>query len=80
MSQKRKATTDRPGKKKKKIHETFDEEEIIQGTQDEEKPIEAGIIEKIRLDNFMCHKCLEIDFHHCINVINGENGSKYILN
>eukprot|EP01080_Neovahlkampfia_damariscottae_P007884 gene7884-12353_t len=71
---KRKATTDRVGKKKKVIHENLEEEEIIQGTQ-EEKEVEAGIIQKIRLDNFMCHKCLEIDFHNCINIINGENGS-----
>ena len=79
MSEKKRKneTAKKTSKKKKTIHETFDEEEIIQGTpEEEEKEVEAGIIQKIRLDNFMCHKCLEIDFHNCINIINGENGSK----
>ncbi|KAM3281888.1 structural maintenance of chromosomes protein 6B [Capsicum chacoense] len=39
------------------------------------KSIQAGIISKIRLDNFMCHSNLEIDFGDWVNFITGQNGS-----
>ncbi len=41
----------------------------------ESQEMEAGIIEKIRLDNFMCHKSLEVEFCNNVNIITGENGS-----
>lgn len=39
------------------------------------KSLQAGIISKIRLENFMCHSNLEIDFGDCVNFITGQNGS-----
>ena len=35
----------------------------------------AGIIERLELENFMCHKHLLIDFSPHVNFIVGENGS-----
>ncbi|EKX48766.1 Smc6/Rad18 DNA repair protein, partial [Guillardia theta CCMP2712] len=32
-------------------------------------------IRRIRLDNFMCHNKLTVDFHKYINIINGQNGT-----
>ncbi|XP_073129869.1 structural maintenance of chromosomes protein 6B isoform X2 [Henckelia pumila] len=37
--------------------------------------LQAGIISKIRLENFMCHSNLEIDFGDWVNFITGQNGS-----
>lgn len=39
------------------------------------KRLEAGIISKIRLENFMCHSSLEIEFGDMVNFITGQNGS-----
>ncbi|KAK4716887.1 hypothetical protein R3W88_015225 [Solanum pinnatisectum] len=39
------------------------------------KRLQAGIISKIRLENFMCHSNLEIDFGDWVNFITGQNGS-----
>lgn len=36
----------------------------------------SGTINRIRLENFMCHSKLEIDFGDCVNFITGQNGSK----
>ncbi|KAF9602404.1 hypothetical protein IFM89_027533 [Coptis chinensis] len=35
----------------------------------------SGIITKIRLENFMCHSSLEIEFGEWVNFITGQNGS-----
>ncbi|XP_077235428.1 P-loop containing nucleoside triphosphate hydrolases superfamily protein isoform X2 [Tasmannia lanceolata] len=35
----------------------------------------AGIISRIRLENFMCHSSLQIDFGEWVNFITGQNGS-----
>lgn len=35
----------------------------------------AGIISRIRLENFMCHSCLQIDLGDRVNFITGQNGS-----
>ncbi|XP_073004017.1 structural maintenance of chromosomes protein 6B-like isoform X3 [Typha latifolia] len=35
----------------------------------------AGIISKIRLENFMCHSSLQIEFGDWVNFITGQNGS-----
>ncbi|XAR56052.1 hypothetical protein NMG60_11036347 [Bertholletia excelsa] len=35
----------------------------------------AGIIAKIRLENFMCHSNLEIEFGDYVNFVTGQNGS-----
>ncbi|XP_074567788.1 structural maintenance of chromosomes protein 6B-like [Curcuma longa] len=35
----------------------------------------AGIISRIRLENFMCHSSLEIEFGDWVNFITGQNGS-----
>ncbi|KZV51907.1 structural maintenance of chromosomes protein 6B-like [Dorcoceras hygrometricum] len=37
--------------------------------------LQAGIISKIRLENFMCHSNLEIEFGDLVNFITGQNGS-----
>ncbi|RUS16430.1 hypothetical protein BC937DRAFT_91201 [Endogone sp. FLAS-F59071] len=44
-----------------------------QGTHGE--PAESGVIEKIVLTNFMCHKYLEVRFGPKLNFIIGHNGS-----
>ena len=41
----------------------------------EGKPPEAGVIKKIYLENFMCHKKLSVSLCRNINFINGQNGS-----
>lgn len=40
-----------------------------------ERP-KAGIVKKIRLENFMCHNNLEIELGDRVNFITGQNGSK----
>ncbi|KAL8539574.1 hypothetical protein ACS0TY_001254 [Phlomoides rotata] len=37
--------------------------------------LQAGIIARIRLENFMCHSNHEIEFGDCVNFITGQNGS-----
>ncbi|KAK6155881.1 hypothetical protein DH2020_010129 [Rehmannia glutinosa] len=37
--------------------------------------MQAGIISRIRLENFMCHSNLEIEFGDWVNFITGQNGS-----
>ena len=39
------------------------------------KPPEAGIIVKVYVENFMCHKKMSVDLCNNINFINGQNGS-----
>lgn len=34
-----------------------------------------GILEWIRLENFMCHRCFEVSFGPNVNIISGPNGS-----
>lgn len=41
-----------------------------------QEPAEAGVIEKIVLSNFMCHKYLEVRFGPKLNFIIGHNGSE----
>ncbi|KAJ0793940.1 putative structural maintenance of chromosomes protein [Helianthus annuus] len=38
-------------------------------------PLRAGIISKIRVENFMCHSHMEIDMGDRVNFITGQNGS-----
>ncbi|CAL9752443.1 unnamed protein product [Musa acuminata subsp. burmannicoides] len=35
----------------------------------------AGVVSRIRLENFMCHSSLEIEFGDWVNFITGQNGS-----
>ncbi|EFC43370.1 predicted protein, partial [Naegleria gruberi] len=35
----------------------------------------AGIIEEIKLKNFMCHPNFKVEFHDRTTIIHGENGS-----
>ena len=37
--------------------------------------LEAGIIKKLRLENFMCHSNHETQFGSNVNLITGQNGS-----
>lgn len=37
--------------------------------------ISAGTIRRIKLENFMCHSNLEIEFGDYVNFITGQNGS-----
>jgi hypothetical protein len=39
------------------------------------KPPEAGIIVKVYVENFMCHKKMSIPLCHNVNFIHGQNGS-----
>ncbi|KAJ4911743.1 Structural maintenance of chromosomes protein 6A [Raphanus sativus] len=39
------------------------------------QPSSSGTIQKIRLENFMCHSNLEIEFGEWVNFITGQNGS-----
>ena len=39
----------------------------------------SGKILRIRLENFMCHSNLEIEFGDWVNFITGQNGSKYLF-
>lgn len=41
---------------------------------------DAGIIERIVLENFMCHKHLDVAFGNNINFIVGVNGSMILTN
>jgi len=58
----------RKKKKTSKSKKTTDEE-------DDGKNIEAGVIEELRLKNFMCHPSLKVEFHDRTTVITGQNGS-----
>ncbi|KAK6523964.1 Structural maintenance of chromosomes protein 6 [Arthrobotrys megalospora] len=44
-------------------------------TPRENEPADYGTIELIRLENFMCHSCLEIKFGPFMNFVVGQNGS-----
>lgn len=39
------------------------------------QPAEAGIIHKVFVSNFMCHRALTIDLCWNVNFIHGQNGS-----
>ncbi|KAL9181634.1 hypothetical protein ACHAXT_010439 [Thalassiosira profunda] len=39
------------------------------------KPAEAGIISKVYVENFMCHRKLSVDLCRNVNFIHGQNGS-----
>ena len=39
------------------------------------KPAEAGIIKRVYVENFMCHRKLTIDLCRNVNFIHGQNGS-----
>ncbi len=40
---------------------------------------EVGIVEKVVLQHFMCHKYLEMNFGSNVNFIIGRNGSKFCV-
>lgn len=54
-----------------------DEEDDVEGeTKDgSSQSNRAGIIRKIEVENFMCHRKLTLNFSRHINFINGQNGS-----
>ena len=37
---------------------------------------QVGVIEKVTVQNFLCHRFLEIAFGLNVNFVNGANGSK----
>ncbi|KAK9075200.1 hypothetical protein SSX86_003521 [Deinandra increscens subsp. villosa] len=41
----------------------------------QDRALQAGIITKIRVENFMCHSHMEIDMGDRVNFITGQNGS-----
>ena len=57
-------------KSTKKRKEKNNNEEAQDG-----KNLEAGIIEEIKLKNFMCHPNFRVEFHDRTTIIHGENGS-----
>jgi len=69
--------------KKRREPERYDEEEEQEEAahfgNERDAEAEAGIIEKIRLENFMCHRHLELSFGPNINFIVGVNGSKFLI-
>ncbi|KAJ9546237.1 hypothetical protein OSB04_025944 [Centaurea solstitialis] len=40
-----------------------------------DRALQAGVITKVRLENFMCHSHMEIDLGDRVNFITGQNGS-----
>ena len=42
-----------------------------------QKEAEVGIIDKVSLVNFMCHRKLDVSLNPNVNFILGRNGSKY---
>ena len=42
------------------------------------KPAEAGVIQKIHVENFMCHRKLTVDLCRNVNFIHGQNGKYYL--
>ena len=38
------------------------------------KPPEAGVIQRIYVENFMCHRKLKVDLCRNVNFIHGQNG------
>jgi predicted ATP-binding protein involved in virulence len=53
--------------------------EELEYSEDSSSQAEVGVIEKIVLQNFMCHKHFEIQFGLNTNFITGRNGSKCLL-
>ncbi|KAL0317659.1 UNVERIFIED_CONTAM: Structural maintenance of chromosomes protein 6A [Sesamum angustifolium] len=41
--------------------------------------LQAGIISRIRLENFMCHSNLEIELGDWVNFVTGQNGSGFSI-
>lgn len=41
-------------------------------------PPMAGIITRIRVENFMCHSSMMIELGDSINFITGQNGSEFL--
>jgi hypothetical protein len=39
------------------------------------KPAEAGVIKRVQVENFMCHRKLTVDLCRNVNFIHGQNGS-----
>lgn len=40
---------------------------------------QAGIVSRIRLENFMCHSNLEIELGDWVNFVTGQNGSESLF-
>lgn len=56
------------------MEEVEEVDEELEGNGDEEGE-KAGIIRRIRVENFMCHSNLSIDLNPHVNFITGQNGS-----
>ncbi|KAI0084778.1 P-loop containing nucleoside triphosphate hydrolase protein [Irpex rosettiformis] len=56
-------------------HEDAIRERVFSGQKGQGNIAEMGIIEKLEMYNFMCHKCLVFNFGPQINFIIGHNGS-----
>lgn len=52
------------------------ESRVFTGSVKRPRCPEAGIIKKVRVENFMCHSNLEIELGQFVNFITGQNGSK----
>ncbi|KAG2391774.1 hypothetical protein C9374_013259 [Naegleria lovaniensis] len=60
--------------KSKKIKKRKESSDVLDDEEDG-KNLEAGIIEVLKLKNFMCHPSLKVEFHDRTTIIHGENGS-----
>lgn len=55
-----------------------DEEEEEDENRKSSSAAECGTIEKVILQNFMCHKYFEVELGSRVNFVIGRNGSKYM--
>lgn len=65
-----------PATKQRRVIED-DEQESTRSSppSDELKVPEAGIIQQVHVENFMCHRKFTVDFCRHVNFITGQNGS-----
>ena len=77
----RSAPDDLPKPAKSQRESTKDEDEGENGTEIRKsinppgRPAEAGIIQQVYVENFMCHHKFKVDLCRNVNFITGQNGS-----
>ncbi|PVU97554.1 hypothetical protein BB561_000482 [Smittium simulii] len=78
----RRSNVDAPENSKTKKQKTAKDQDVINDSDSEGEELtesRLGIIQKVELQDFMCHSHLEVEFGSRLNFINGENGSNAIL-
>ncbi len=72
----------RPSEKSnsQQLAETDDDDfKETSGRSDESGSFEAGIILRVYMENFMCHRIFDVQLGKKVNFITGQNGSGKIL-